>query len=94
MIRSPTGPKIFYKKCKFIPNHNYRTLRMQDMHEDFGFNSNSEVLWDIHKDHSATPSMVFDIDNKAVQVVGPKALITGKKAATGVDAKIEDAAKG
>ena len=64
------------------------------MHEDFGFDSNSEVLWDIHKDQSVIPSIVFDVDGKAVRVVGPKVLITGKKAATGVDTEMEDAAKG
>ena len=41
-----------------------------------------------------TPSMVFNIDNKAVRVVGPKVLITGKKAATRVDTEMEDVAKG
>ena len=64
------------------------------MHKDFGFDSNSEVLWDIHKELSVTPSMVFNINNKAVWVVGPKVLITGKKAATGIDMEMEDAAKG
>ncbi|KAA6410852.1 MAG: hypothetical protein FRX48_05162 [Lasallia pustulata] len=93
-MRSPTGPKIFYKKCKFIPKHDYRTLRTKDMHIDFGFDSNSKVLWDIYKDQLVTPLMVFDIDIKAVWVVGPKVLITGKKAAIRVDMEIEDAAKG
>ena len=64
------------------------------MHKDFGFDSDSEVLWDIHKDQLVTPSIVFNIDSKAVRVVGPKVLITGKKAATGVDTEMEDAAKG
>ncbi|KAA6410921.1 MAG: hypothetical protein FRX48_05231 [Lasallia pustulata] len=94
MMRSPTGPKIFYKKCKFIPSHDYQTLRTKDMHKDFGFDSDSKVLWDIHKDQSVTLSIVFDIDSKAVQVVGPKVLITGKKAATGVNTEMEDAVKG
>ena len=92
--RSPTGPKIFYKKCEFIPSHNYRTLRTKDMHKDFGFDNDSEVLWDIYKDQLVTPSIIFDVDGKAVRVVGPKVLITGKKAATGVDTEMEDAAKG
>ncbi|KAA6414929.1 MAG: hypothetical protein FRX48_01680 [Lasallia pustulata] len=92
--RSPTGSKIFYKKCEFIPSHDYRTLRTKDMHKDFGFNSDSEVLWNIHKDQSVTPSIVFDVDGKAVRVVGPKVLITGKKAATGVNTEMENAVKG
>ncbi|KAA6409365.1 MAG: hypothetical protein FRX48_06918 [Lasallia pustulata] len=60
------GPNIFYKKCKFTLDQDYRTLQTKDMHKDLGFDSKSKVLWDIYKDQSVTLLIVFNIDNKAV----------------------------
>ena len=70
-LKGRTEKVIRYSECRFIPDHDFRVMRTEDMHEDLGFESDQEVRFDINEDRKKVPAKVLGIEGDPVRLILP-----------------------